>query len=160
MTERAISLPGPLQPIIQTVEQAVGRFFPNQTVCMGGGTVLQARWQHRLSSDIDLFCAPSLYRETIHASGAGLERALSGISDDPESTFVDTIAAYTTVQGTEVTILPTEPPLGIATRERIGGTQIESWSSADILASKLIHRICGGGIVEPRDLYDLAAVGL
>ena len=73
MTERAISLPGALQAVIQTVEHAVGRFFPNQTLCMGGGTVLQARWQHRLSSDIDLFCAPLPYRETIHASGEGLE---------------------------------------------------------------------------------------
>ena len=76
MTERTISLPGALQAVIQTVEQAVGHFFPDQTLRMGGGTVLQARWDHRLS---------------------------------------------------------------------------------DILASKLIHRICGGGIVELRDLYDLAA---
>ena len=97
MTERAISLPGALQSIVQTVEQAVGPFFPNQALCMGGGTVLQARWRHRFSSDIDLFCAPSPYRETIHASGSGLEQALSRIGDDPESTFVDAIAAYTLI---------------------------------------------------------------
>ena len=157
MTERTISLPGALQAVIQTVEQAVGHFFPDQTLHMGGGTVLQARWDHRLSSDIDLFCAPLPYRETLHASGAGLEQALLGVCDDPESTFVDAVAAYTMVQGTEVTILPTEPPLGVPAGQRIDGTQIETWSSADILASKLIHRICGGGIVELRDLYDLAA---
>ena len=32
---------------------------------LGGGTVLAARWQHRVSTDIDLFTDHELYRERI-----------------------------------------------------------------------------------------------
>lgn len=53
--------------------------------------------------------------------------------------------------------MPAEPPIGERTGARVSGTGIETWSSADILAAKLLHRLCGAGLAEPRDLYDLAA---
>ena len=32
---------------------------PEQHLSFGGGTVLAARWQHRTSLDVDLFCDPT-----------------------------------------------------------------------------------------------------
>lgn len=38
----------------------------------------------------------------------------------------------------------------------VPGTRLETLTSAEILAGKLVHRLHGAGIAEARDLYDLA----
>ncbi len=143
--------------VARRTEAAVGRFLARGALRLGGETVLQARWKHRVSTDLDFFCAPSVYLASFRVNGAEMEESLRAISDDPEHTFVDALGAYAVVENTEVTLLPVEPPVDERTRARLPGTSIETWSSADILAAKLLHRLCGAGLAEPRDLYDLAA---
>lgn len=146
-----------LLQVARRTEAALGRFFKPGALRLGGGTVLQARWKHRVSTDLDFFCAPAVYLASFRVNGAEMEESLRAISDDPDHTFVDALGAYAVVDNTEVTLLPVEPPLAERTRARLPGTNIETWSSADILAAKLLHRLCGAGLAEPRDLYDLAA---
>ena len=54
----SLTLPQPARNIwgahIRTIKELVGQTNPNARLLMGGGTVLAARWKHRLSMDIDL----------------------------------------------------------------------------------------------------------
>ena len=47
--------------------------------------------------------------------------------------------------------------VGERTRRFVPGTNVEIWSTADILAAKLLYRLCQAGNAQPRDLYDCAA---
>lgn len=152
-----LGLPPSIVQSIQRVYRYTRRYFPQRALTLGGGTVLQARWSHRFSTDADLFCAPEAFDAVVRTHGTALEGALRSIADDPEQTFVDRIAVYSRINDTEVTILPAVRHTGRRTFRVVSGTDIETWSNADILAGKLLHRICEGGVVEPRDLYDVAA---
>ncbi len=91
--------------------------------------------------------------------GERIERELGRIADRTNDTgpFVDQIAAFSLIQGTEVTVLPVVPLIASRTHRFVPGTGIETFSNEDILAGKLVHRLCGAGVAEPRDLYDLVA---
>ena len=97
--------------IVRAVQLFVAALAPHlaeDDLRFGGGTVLQARWQHRLSTDADLFCDPQTYATAIRVSGEAMEQALRDVSATTagEETFVDQIATYTRIEGVEVTILP------------------------------------------------------
>ena len=81
------------------------------------------------------------------------------VSDDIEegASFVDQIASFCLISGIEVTILPAVALIGSPTGRVVPDTAIETESTADILAAKLVHRMCGAGVIEPRDLFDLLA---
>ena len=150
-------LPQSIVQSIRRVYRCTRRYFPEHALTLGGGTVLQARWSHRFSTDADLFCPPEAFDAVVRTHGTALEEALRSIADNPEQTFVDRIAVYSRIEDTEVTILPAVRYTGGRTFRFVSGTDIETWSNADILAGKLLHRVCEGGVVEPRDLYDVAA---
>lgn len=150
------------EPIVRAVVRFVERiepFFPAGSLRMGGGTILQARWGHRQSTDADLFCDPRKYVETVREHGAAMEREMRRVADDEEEgePFVDLVATYSRVGGTEVTILPVTPLLDELSGRRVPGTTVRTESTADILAGKLVHRLGGAGVVEPRDLFDIVA---
>ena len=142
---------------IQSFLRCTQPFFPDDAIRMGGGTILQARWRHRESTDIDLFCSSPVYLDAVRSSRLGMEQKLHEICDDRERTFVDGIASFAEIQGTEITLLPADTPVGERTRRFVPGTNVETWSTADILAAKLLYRLCQAGNAQPRDLYDLAA---
>ena len=53
-----IALPERLRPAFLDLAGALRRVFPDAVVAMGGGSMLEARWDHRVSTDVDLFIAP------------------------------------------------------------------------------------------------------
>ena len=156
-TREQSGLPRMLVQCIQRLCQHARSYLPDSALTLGGGTVLQARWSHRISTDADLFCSPETFDAVVRAHGTELETALRSIADDSEQTFVDRIAVYTKIHNIEVTILPAVRHIAERTLQYVPGTGIETWSNANILAGKLLHRIYEGGVVEPRDLYDIAA---
>lgn len=150
------------EPIVRAVVRFVERiepFFPAGSLRMGGGTILQARWGHRRSTDADLFCDPQQYVETVRQHGAAIEREIRRVADDEEEgePFVDLVATFSRIGGTEVTILPAAPLLDERSERHVPGTTVRTESTADILAGKLVHRLGGAGVVEPRDLFDIVA---
>lgn len=147
----------PIRAVVGDVEAAVGRFFPAGALRMGGGIVLVARWGHRRSSDISLFCPQATYFAVSRRNGQELEQSLQEVSSNPGGVMVDLLQTRAVIRETEVTLLPEEPLIGERTHRVIPGTAIETWSSADILAGKLLYRWPRSQIVEPRDLYDIAA---
>ena len=148
--------------IVRAVQRFVTALSPHLAegdLRFGGGTALQARWQHRRSVDADLFCDPQTYATAVRVHGGAMERTLRDVSETTagEETFVDQIATYTRIEGVEVTILPAAnlvQPSGSG--KFVPGTAVETLTNAEILAGKLVHRLHGAGIAEPRDIYDLA----
>ena len=143
--------------VVAAAEAALGRFFPAGEIRMGGGTVLEARWGHRRSTDVDLFCPQATYFAVRRGHASEMEECLRETSSDPDGVLVDLMLTRAVIRGTEVTLMPEEPLINHRTRCVVPGTSIETWSSADILAGKLLYRLSRSQIVEPRDLYDLAA---
>ena len=149
------------QGIVVAVSAFVGAlapFLPESDLRLGGGTVLQARWRHRHSTDADLFSDPQTYATAVRSHGLAMEKALRAISSTAagEDTFVDQIATYTKVGGVEVTILPAVTLVDGGSGRFVPNTAVETLTSAEILGGKLVHRLHGAGIAETRDLYDLA----
>ena len=167
-TREQSGLPRIIVQCIQRLYQHARPYLPDSALTLGGGTVLAARWSHRISTDAYLFCPPETFDVAVRAHGTELEAALRSIADDSEQTFldpsmvqaltgVDRIAVYARISNIEVTILPAVRHIAGRTLQYVPGTGIETWSSANILAGKLLHRVYEGGVVEPRDLYDIAA---
>ena len=152
-------IPEPIARAVVRFVECAGPFFPTDSLRMGGGTILQARWGHRRSTDADLFCDPGIYVETIRQHGAAMESELGRIADDAVDgePFVDLVATYCRVGGTEVTILPAAPLIDDNPGRCVPGTTVRTESTADILAGKLVHRMGGAGVVEPRDVFDIVA---
>ncbi|MCY4263546.1 MAG: nucleotidyl transferase AbiEii/AbiGii toxin family protein [Gammaproteobacteria bacterium] len=125
---------------------------------MGGGTVLQARWGHRASCDVDMFCESDVFAHTHRNSGKEIENLLiERAGADPQRTWMEYMALYCEIGGIEVTMLP---HTFIFEREVDGVlpgiVPLGLQSSAEILAKKLRHRLHATGSVEVRDIYDLA----
>ena len=55
------NFPTHLANLVQRIEPSLIQYFSPCSLRMGGGTVLQARWSHRESTDVDLFVEPQTY---------------------------------------------------------------------------------------------------
>ena len=60
MTREVLHLPEPARTLLhttfETLDGALGEIVPEgRRWCLGGGTVLAARWTHRKSTDVDIF---------------------------------------------------------------------------------------------------------
>ncbi len=73
-----LALPDRLRKPFKRLASALLAVFPNGTVALGGGTVLEARWSHRTSTDLDLFIAP---RNLSIAYDAGYGRFYANLVD-------------------------------------------------------------------------------
>ena len=100
-------IPGPHGAVATALFRELSRFIPEQHLSFGGGTVLAARWQHRDSLDVDLFCEPSTYARLTPATRSQIEEAMHGIAGcATERTWCEDIATYTEIEGIEATVLP------------------------------------------------------
>ena len=59
---------------IQSFLRCTQPFFPDDAIRMGGGTILQARWRHRESTDFELFCSSPVYLDAVRSSRLGMEK--------------------------------------------------------------------------------------
>ncbi len=133
-------------------------YFPKGSIKMGGGTILQARWQHRISTDADFFVFPQEFNKVVGERGGELESsiyALSGVNT--HRSWVELTAIYCEMDGIELTVMPSEPLFRESSGHVVPGTGIETETSATILSKKIIHRMVQAGSVEVRDLYDVFA---
>ena len=142
----------------QAATSVLRQFIDERHLSMGGGTVLQSRWRHRQSTDVDLFCDGIVFERAQRRFGREIERALvAEAGSPPERTWVEFMAIYCEPDGVETTLMPHVPLMEAPADEWLPGTRIALQSTAEILAKKLRHRLYEAGGVEVRDLYDLAA---
>ena len=57
------------------------RYLPVRSIAMGGGTILQARWNHRISEDIGLFVHSDVFSAVIRSSAAQMEHDLYQVAE-------------------------------------------------------------------------------
>lgn len=141
---------------LDVVLPVLHEFFPVDSLMMGGGTVLQARWCHRVSTDIDLFTSTTIFNSVIGASSVRLESALYEIPEvNRERSWVETNVVYCEVEGVELTVMPSDSLVSEESARVIHGTTIKTESTSTILNKKLVGRMIQGDAFEIRDLFDL-----
>lgn len=132
------------------------RYFPEEQLVLGGGTVLQARWNHRVSTDIDLFIERKLFEEVIGSFSNVLEQSLYSIRDvDNSRSWVDLNTVYCEVAGTEITVMPSSGYVNEPTGSVVSNTRVKTETTATILHKKLAARMVSAGSCEIRDVFDL-----
>lgn len=141
---------------IHKLAPALEEFFPAGTLKMGGGTILQARWGHRISTDAGFFATPRAFNEVVVGRGRALEARLMTLEGvDSERSWVELTAIYCECEGVEMSIVPSEPLVREGSGRVVPGTGIETETTATILGKKVFNRMIEGGGYEVRDLYDL-----
>ena len=127
---------------------------PGTSWCIGGGTVLAAQWQHRLSTDIDIFLPG---HAGIAAISPQWNPAFVHEMEALGATRVDVQAKglkFTLPSGrVEITALDPTPPLKPHS-VRIDGHEVNVLPNACILAGKLTGR---GMRMPARDVFDVCA---
>ncbi|MCY4212207.1 MAG: nucleotidyl transferase AbiEii/AbiGii toxin family protein [Gammaproteobacteria bacterium] len=132
--------------------------FDLEDLSMGGGTVLQTRWEHRKSLDVDLFCKSDVFARVHRESGGEVEKVMIECAGaDPDRTWMEYMALYGEIEGIEVTLMPHVFILDEAFDGVLpGSVPVRLQATSEILAKKLRHRLHGASTVEVRDVYDLA----
>ena len=143
--------------IVQAAWKPLTDCLDAETLTLGGGTALAARWQHRESTDVDLFTAPGAFqRAGLHpAKLEGLVRSIPGLT--LESLTVDEVSCHATFREGQLDLLslPSVMPESDS-GDYVAGTSIHVESNAAVLARKIHQRILTMGLLYPRDLYDIA----
>ena len=151
------TIPGRQGHIAAMLFAVLRHMLPPRALSLGGGTVLAARWGHRQSLDVDLFCEPTSYARLAPAERIAIERAITRIPGCAKAqTWCEDIATYTEIDGIEATVLPRVTVLQPTTRTTLDGTDLRLQSSAQILYGKVVWRMYEGGEIALRDAYDLA----
>ena len=162
MAQPEPNIPDDLLAKLQYVAPLLENFFGSDgSLKMGGGTILQARWGHRVSTDIDLFISPRRYFQSVGIESERNELLLA-LSDsggiDPGSLRVNTFGVYCEIYGTELTIAPVESHIieDRASGFLVPGTNIETEANSTILVKKIYNRIMVDNRYEVRDIFDIA----
>ena len=142
--------------LIQRIEPLLHQVFAPISLRLGGGSVLQARWNHRESTSIELFVEPQSYNAVMFDRRCQLEQSLLQLEGvDPSRSWVDANATYLECEGVEVSLLPVAPVKNVSHDFVVPRTKIKTDYTSSILAQKLAYRMGGANIFEIRDLWDL-----
>ena len=170
---KIISLPDRLRSPFIGLANALLRVFPDAVIAMGGGSLLEARWDHRVSTDLDLFVSPqnlaktfdghrgSLYLRLVDAmNDAGVSINAANRVQRREQVFLSgTCGDGTPWSLAEMHYMnPNHPML-----DSVEGTGIRAADVTEIFMGKIVGRahVAGGskgGISQPipiRDCYDI-----
>lgn len=147
------SIPPPANEIMERMAPVILQLCPGEKFVLGGGTALAARWQHRRSTDIDLFMEASDFQALYGQLETSLDKATDLLTwhDGPgwcRGSFAEGEFS-----------MATTPPLlkrdRGEVRDVIGKWGITLEYPDEILAKKLRLRIYGNGEFVIRDCYDL-----
>ncbi|MCY4340633.1 MAG: hypothetical protein OXE48_04605 [Gammaproteobacteria bacterium] len=130
-----------------------------ECLSMGGGTVLAARWNHRISTDVDLFVPPGRLESLTVDERLLIEKKLTTIPGcDPSRTWANIVAVNCEIAGTPVSVRMMHER-GNGSEQMEVGSQSASprlQNTSDILHAKLAHRMLLTQKFLIRDLYDVA----
>ena len=156
-----LNLPEGPKAIFEAVEPVLSGHFGPDSFRLGGGTALATLWQHRHSTDIDLFMDQGQYHEMTKtdAQRAKLAENLAKAMKAPEAVPLGKSQFTIKTAVGEVSMMTSLPPLdeGVRFTGRIANTDVALESPRLILARKLTSRIMGNGVFYARDLFDVCA---
>ncbi|MCY4056971.1 MAG: hypothetical protein OXG44_03110 [Gammaproteobacteria bacterium] len=145
-----LTLPHYLSGAFETIEPVLTRYFGPKGYRLGGGTVLQALWMHRRSTDLGFFVELSHFRSTRLAVGKPIEEVLADESSVSEADGDDgERGAQAIWQGTPVEFVTLENPLRLAgeetgARRTVGSTNVEAGGLGEPIGREHGRRSVGG----------------
>ena len=156
--QRQIVIPGNPGIALARVAPALSEWLGPEGYVLGGGTVLAARWQHRVSTDIDLFTDLARYQGAIVSERENVGEALRSLVGAAGEGAVEVERGWLRVQFAEAPValmtIP-RPTVQDPYDEWVQGTGVPTESTAEILARKVQSRILDLGVFTARDLYDI-----
>ena len=124
---------------------------------LGGGTVLAARWQHRVSTDLDFFMSYAEFCDLLVAREREVIAALRQIA------FGAVLRPYhvqCVIRAGDVEVGIHTSMYGATTADELsedvaGHRRVRTQTTAAILARKLVGRMMTQGVATVRDVYDI-----
>ena len=158
---QTLVLPKALASAARRLHGIFFQFLSDVNIVMGGGSVLAARWNHRVSTDIDLFVSRAsmvLLTTDKNLPYQGVLNQLQGIGEanlEPLSGFLSG-----DIEGTPFSLAASEFVRDDRrVLEVIDGTFFQAATNEEILSGKLKGRLHRSGaqpsIAPIRDLYDI-----
>lgn len=144
--------------VLTRLAPVLSAWFGPDGFVLGGGTVLATRWQHRVSTDIDLFTDHERYQQTILNRRDEVAATLSDLVAEAGEGAVEVERGWLRVlfpEGPAALMTIPRPTIRDAYVEHTQGTNVPTESTAEILARKVQSRILDLGVFTDRDLYDL-----
>ena len=151
-----VELPEPMHTALERLAQALDGLVPLNALVLGGGTVLAARWQHRRSTDLDLFMDQRTFAMSVHRQAHRLWPRVTRLFD-----VADLGRDHFGARSGNIDVTVSTAWCGALadvperSEEVIAGIPLET--SAAILVRKLQGRMHGFATFTERDVYDLAA---
>ena len=155
---RPEAVPDPQGSVARELFQVLAAELEPAALSFGGGTVLAARWRHRISYDVDLFCRPETYEALDAAAHARIERAVRTIPGcDHGRTWCEPLALYAEINGVAATVLPRSTGPAHERQSELTGTRLRLQNTEEILYGKIFQRLYGTATITVRDVYDVAS---
>ncbi len=158
MKREGIVVPGNPGIVLARVAPSLVAWLGQDGCVLGGGTVLAARWHHRVSMDIDLFTDRERYMERVAGRREEVRAALEALVAEAGEGAVEVERGWLRVhfpEGPAALMTIPRPTVRDAYVQYVQGTGMPMESTAEILARKLQSRILDLGVFTDRDLYDL-----
>ena len=134
-------------------------WIPRSDYAIGGGAVLAARWNHRLSTDIDMFAEEDPFRSKLDAvAWRALSQAMSELETEGAISELSVSPMGFRFKRTGVPIFFYSTPrmtTNPVSSEREDSTGIATESTAEIMFKKLRGRMVNSSRYVARDLYDV-----
>ena len=154
-------VPGTQGKVARSLFDTLVREFDPRHLSFGGGTVLAARWKHRESHDVDLFCQTDVFAGLGRDARIRIEERVKKIGGcDPDVTWCENIGLYTEINGIEATVLPRAQVMPERRNTVLEGTSLKLQASDEILYAKIVHRMYEAQEITVRDAYDVACARL
>ena len=153
-----VTVPGTPGVVLARVAPTLLTLFGKENVVLGGGTVLAARWNHRVSTDIELITDLEHYQGRVADRRQEVASTLRGLLSDAAEGAVEVERGWLRVhfrEGPAALMTIPRPTIRDPYPEVAAGTGVPTESTAEILARKLQSRILDLGVFTDRDLYDL-----
>ena len=133
--------------------EAVSPFGIVEHALLGGGTVLAARWGHRLSTDLGFFMEQDAFDHAIMRRAPELGAALRGVA----------FGAVVTPNHMQCVMRDTSVEVSVASANALGPVEssdeavhgVGTQTTSAILLGKIAGRMMRQGRVTVRDIYDL-----
>ena len=153
--KRILEFPEAVSAALGLFVEAAAPFGIVEHALLGGGTVLAARWGHRLSTDLDFFMQQDAFDQAITQRASELEAALRSVAF---GTVVTPSHMQCVMRDTSV-----EVSVDVASANALGPVEssdeaaycVGTQTTSAILLGKIAGRMMRQGRVTVRDIYDL-----
>ena len=156
-----LTMPQELHSALQALDNVFVHLLPEVSVVMGGGTVLAARWDHRRSTDIDLFVSPKTMITLMNQMNLSYQGAVTRLQTVGNATM----EPFNGFLSGEIGSVPFSLAASEFIKdnrlgdEQVGSTNFQAATNQEILAGKIqgrLHRRSSQPVTAPvRDLYDI-----